>query len=78
MAAFVVTCLPRPGDVFDKLIDEQGALAGMPESAQRPHIPSDSRNTFEIPGPAAAVCVHFAGSAWDSHVQQYNDEQLMG
>ncbi|MER9254432.1 hypothetical protein NKI59_21865 [Mesorhizobium sp. M0598] len=70
IAAFVVTCLPLPRDVFDKLKGEQGALAGMPDRSRR-YIPIDSRNRFEIPRPAAAVCVHFAASAWDSHAQQY-------
>ncbi|MER9618769.1 hypothetical protein [Mesorhizobium sp. M0207] len=34
ISALVVTCLPLPRDVFDKLMGEYGALDGMPDSAQ--------------------------------------------
>ncbi|ESY10761.1 MULTISPECIES: NAD(P)-binding domain-containing protein [unclassified Mesorhizobium] len=55
----VITCLPLPRDVFDNMVGERGALAGMPpESIWIDTSTTDYHNTLEIARLAAAIGVH--------------------
>lgn len=51
----VITCLPLPREVFDNIMGEQGALAGMPpDIVWIDTSTTDYHNTFEIARQAAA------------------------